>query len=188
MKTYENMADLVRDVSGDSEAGDQLASRLNQQAIVHFLFGMRSANGVSQVEMAKRLGCSQSRISKLENGLDDELTIGEFRNYLRSLEHDIMFVIRKQRWTLAEQIKFHACTIHSCLKKMVALAQRDPTIVDGVTEFHVEAFYNLAMLVVESAKKIPQTADFVPQIVEADQDVHIAPIAKPRQPALAAAL
>jgi transcriptional regulator with XRE-family HTH domain len=188
MKTYENMADLVRDASGDKATGDELAKGLHERAIVHFLFGMRSAKGVSQVEMAKRLGCSQSRISKLENGLDDELTIGDFRHYIRSLDHDVMFVIRKQPWTLVEQIKYHASTIHNCLKKMVSLAQRDPAIVNGVSHFHVEAFYNLSKIVVESASRIPQTAECAPQIIEAGEEDEAPPPISPRQPQLAAAL
>jgi predicted XRE-type DNA-binding protein len=169
MKTYQNMADLARDISDDPQVGEQLAKGLNEQAIVHFLYGMRSAKGVSQKEMSLKLECSQSRISKLENSQDDDVTIGDLRRYLRILDHDVMFVIRRQRWTLVEQIKFHACMIHNCLKRMVSFAEHDPTIRDGVSSFHVEAFYNLVKIVLSSAKNIPQSAQIIPQIVEADQ-------------------
>jgi transcriptional regulator with XRE-family HTH domain len=163
-----SVADLVRAASGDHELAERVAEDARRNAITHFLFGIRSSRGVSQAEMAAKLGCSQSRVSKLENGEDDELRLGDLRSYLRCLDHDLMLVICPRQWTLAERIKFFACNIRSCLKRMVGLAEKDATIRDGVSHFHVEAFHNLVKIVLDSARNVPQDPEPVPPIIQAD--------------------
>lgn len=157
-KTYRNIVDLVRDAGGDDSFSKDLASHLAARRIAHFLFGLRSAQGVSQQQMAQRLKCSQSRISKLENADDADWTLGELRQYLQALDRDVQVVVTPRHWRIVDQIKFHAATIRRCLERLVGLARSDKKIGRGVQSFHVEALYNLMTLVAESARNLPADA------------------------------
>jgi transcriptional regulator with XRE-family HTH domain len=158
----------VRAASGDPELAASVEADAQRKAIVHYLFGLRSARGISQAEMAKRLDCSQSRISKLENSEDDDLRLGDLRQYLRVLDHELMLVIGKRHWTLVEQVKFFALSIESCLRSMVGLAEKDTRIRDGVSQIHVETFDNLVKIILQSAQNVPQSPQPVPTLIHAD--------------------
>ena len=45
----------------------------------------RNKVGLTQAGLAKRMGCTQSRISKLEDSVDAELTLGEIDTYCAAL-------------------------------------------------------------------------------------------------------
>ena len=58
----------------------------NETRVVDYLVRLRQAAGITQEDMAKALGVTQSAISKLESGTDLELTLGEIRGYARATE------------------------------------------------------------------------------------------------------
>src|SRR5690606_20924598 len=110
--------------------------------IVHHLFGLRSSQGVSQATMAERLSCSQSKISKFENGEDGEISLQELTDYLAALDRGVMLFFYRRSQKTMEQIKFHALMIKQCLNHMVELAENDESIGDGVYRSHLETLVN----------------------------------------------
>jgi predicted XRE-type DNA-binding protein len=79
-KTYHSVAELIRDIS-DSEFADAFEARLAERRIIKQLMVQRAAKGLSQKDLAERMHCTQSRISKLESSTDGELSIAEVRLY-----------------------------------------------------------------------------------------------------------
>ena len=92
---YTSVAEMVRSVSDDPQFADEFDRRVNSRRLVKHLFALRSAEGLSQKDIADRIGCSQSRISKLESGNDDDLRLADLAAYLRALGLDLCAQVRQ---------------------------------------------------------------------------------------------
>lgn len=172
--TYSSVAEMVADVSTDSAFAKDFADHLSKRNISHYLFGLRSANGVSQKEIAERMNCSQSRISKLESGCDDDWRLGDLKSYLKAIGHDLsLFIAKAHHWKLMDQVKFHVCSTHACLVRLVELAKDDPKMVEGVTVAHIETFVNFIRSFADSAKRLPDIPipEPLPEIIEAEDSM-----------------
>jgi transcriptional regulator with XRE-family HTH domain len=169
-KEYKNVAEMIADVSADAAFARETQEHIDKRFIVHRLYGSRSAKGVSQQEMAERLNCSQSRISKLENSEDEDLRLGDLKRYLDAIGMNLTVFISKKQWRSVEQIKFHAFRIRHILEHLTKLAKDDPEIAKGVQHCHVETLYNLVMLVMDSAQGLPDFPQVLPPLIEADGD------------------
>jgi DNA-binding Xre family transcriptional regulator len=89
---YTSVAEMVRSVSDDQQFADEFDRRVNSRRLVKHLFAMRSAEGLSRKDLADRIGCSQSRISKLESGIDENLRLADLAAYLSALDLDLCLV------------------------------------------------------------------------------------------------
>lgn len=67
---YRRVAEAVRQLSAKTKVIDQLILA-------------RVAAGLTQSQMAVKLRCSQSRISKIEDSQDADLSLGEIQDYAR---------------------------------------------------------------------------------------------------------
>ena len=67
---YRRVADAVRQLSAKTKLIDQLIVA-------------RVAAGLTQAQMAAKLRCSQSRISKIEDSQDADLSLGDIQAYAR---------------------------------------------------------------------------------------------------------
>ena len=84
-KQYKSVAEMARQVAKDKAFSDRLEKRLADRKIVKQLVALRSAKCMSQADIAKAIGCTQSKISKLESGLDIDLRLGDLEGYLDAL-------------------------------------------------------------------------------------------------------
>ena len=132
---------------------------------------MRAAKGLSQKDIADKMDCSQSRISKLESSNDDDIKIGDLHAYLNAIGLDIHGIIAPLNWTAVSQIKFYAMQIKSCLKKLCDLARDDEQIRDGVQRFHIETLVNMTKVIVDSSQGIPASLSLeMPSVMDVDED------------------
>lgn len=84
-KRYKSVIDLVEDIIDDEEFKEELKKDLQDKSLGHKLYGMRCAAGITQSQMAKKMGCNQSRISKLENAGLDSIKVGDMLCYTKAL-------------------------------------------------------------------------------------------------------
>jgi transcriptional regulator with XRE-family HTH domain len=71
----------------------ELEERLKARQLVKMLVVLRARADLSQMELAKRIGCGQSRISKLENGVDSDVSFGDVWEYLQATDHAATFIV-----------------------------------------------------------------------------------------------
>ena len=84
-KKYANIVDMMRDITGDHAFADALADRLSRSRVVTKLVALRAAGGLTQKAVAKKLGCSQGRVSKIESVEDADLSLGALASYAAAL-------------------------------------------------------------------------------------------------------
>ncbi len=152
-KRFKSVSEMTQELSDDQAFADKVDDRLAARQIVRTLFAKRSAKGMSQKDVATKLECTQSRISKLEKGDDKDLRLGDLVAYADAIGLDLNLVLTKQGMTLADQVKYHAFCIKALLDKLAQLAVEsgDPSIAKGVHHFFGEAKYNLGLIVQGSA-------------------------------------
>jgi transcriptional regulator with XRE-family HTH domain len=122
--------------------------------VIKLLIALRALADKSQSDLAKSLGCSQSRISKLESGKDGDLRLEDFHAYLTALGYDMKIVIGKRDQTAFDEVKYHALSIKRLLDHLADLAGDDESMSRGVLKAIGETWYNLAKMLEDSARKV----------------------------------
>ncbi|MEY5026624.1 MAG: hypothetical protein RLZZ244_2152 [Verrucomicrobiota bacterium] len=98
MKTHNNTQNTTRRFESvrelltrpeDKAVRDQFDALTAQTRLVQELTLMRTRAGLSQAQLAAKMGCTQGRISKIESSLDADLTIGIVQAYARATFSDM---------------------------------------------------------------------------------------------------
>lgn len=154
-ETFSDISEVVEQATGDAEFAESVRKQSRSRSVVKFLAAMRAEKNVSQATIAEVMDCKQSKISKLENGYDGSVSLGDLESYAIALDRDVQIVFTERDQGLAARVKFHAFQIRDDFLKLVELAAGDDKISRGLIKFHIEAFLNLALLMQEVANKIP---------------------------------
>jgi transcriptional regulator with XRE-family HTH domain len=172
---FSTVTELAKAAFDDDPAlAEEVEAELSARQVVRALFAMRSARGVSQADIASQLKCSQSRVSKIENGVDAELSLGELEAYSRALGCDLVLTFQKRHSTAVDRVRQHAFAIKRELDELAKLAGDDSALRQGVASFFGEAFFNIVRMISESATSIPTAKDDSPHAcisVEPNEDV-----------------
>lgn len=158
-KRFADVSEMIDSVSDDSSFNEEIQKRIASRQIIKSLVAMRASQGVSQSAIADELGCTQSRISKIENGFDDDLSLRDFSAYARVLGREVHIHCPKRGEGLVDRVKYHAFQMRDALLSLVKLAHRDDKIVEGVAKLHVEAFLNIMHFLQETSSKLPPCPD-----------------------------
>lgn len=156
---HKSVLDMFRSVTDDHElveAAEEVASR---HRIVNKLLAERASLGRSQAEIAGQLGCSQSRVSKMESAGDDDWSLGDLRSYSEAVECDIEIAVVPRNMRPVDRVKCHAFAIKRHMDDMATLAQSDESIAEGVSHFFYEVFVNFAAIIGGAVKALPKRAD-----------------------------
>lgn len=87
--------DQLRDsVMNDKESQEKYNMERDRYQLVKYLKELRKAKGITQKELAQKMGCSQQGISKLEH-YNNNTTLDTFLSYCHYLGIDVFQVIQK---------------------------------------------------------------------------------------------
>ena len=156
-KTYKSVSEMVKNLAGDKAFAENFEKEAANRILANALFNLRCSNGVTQKEMAERIGCTQSRISKLESSGADSIKVSDLVDYAKALDLCVTVTFHPEM-NAVEAVKFHAFEIKKHLEHLATLAHKDDGIFEGVSRFFSEAVHNLVTIVQMSAKKLPKKA------------------------------
>lgn len=155
-KRYTNVSKMLHDLTDDDQFNKEFDERVAQRELVKHLIALRCGKNVSQADVASALGVTQSRVSKIENGVDDDLRFGELKAYARTFGMDIGLVFSDRKRTIVDEVKLHAFRIKHLLDRLAKFAERDEGIAQGIANFFGEAFFNVVKLMQDSASRLPK--------------------------------
>lgn len=172
-KRFSNVNEMVKSISKDASFKKEFEKEFNAKKIVRMLAASRAARGLTQCDLAKKIGCGQPRISKIENGRDDQLKIQDVTDYARALNLQISAVFNPKRESAVDEIKHHAFEIKNRLEYLAVLAKKDDAIYEGVSGFYGEAFINMLKIFEHAIGKLPknkkgQDADLIEVFTDLD--------------------
>lgn len=79
------LEDFLRDRPVDRHAIDEAKENMMAQVRAHRLRELRESAGLTQSDVAQRLGVSQRQVSKIERGEIETTKLGTIRNYLSAI-------------------------------------------------------------------------------------------------------
>lgn len=151
---YKTVEELMA-ASGVSAETQNAVSELEKESrLTGQLAVLRTAAGITQELMAEKLGCTQSCISKLECGMDDDITLKQLRTYAEATGERIGLTVGKPL-NHVEAIKLHAQGIHHHLQALAKLAHQDRELEAGIQRFYSEALFNMFGIIAKCQKDMP---------------------------------
>lgn len=117
-KQFSSVVDMIRSISTNKKRAEQTIRHIEERNVISFLIGQRVVDDLSQSEMAAKMGCTQSKISKLESGRDNDISLGDLNAYVQSLGFELMINLGKKDRTLVQQINAHTTAIRNQLTRL----------------------------------------------------------------------
>ncbi len=151
---YKSVLEMVKGISGDSSYKELVANQIKGRSLAKFLFYLRCDQDLSQNQLAKKIGCSQSRISKIEHSHDRDLTIQDLLDYGKALNIQLEIGYRHSSVKITDLIKYHAFKIKTYLDRLSNLAKDDEVLVKALKMFHIEALFNIGKIITDSLGRL----------------------------------
>jgi hypothetical protein len=157
-KAYASVSELVHD-SGNSEFAAEFEAYQSERRLVNCLTTIRCVNEIGQVELSERMGCTQSKVSRMETSRDADLNFGDIVAYARGLKQTVHLMFSPESMNAVDHIRFHFSCINGILESLISLAGDDEVICNGVERVAV-GFVQGAVAAVE------QTLDRLPHRIQ----------------------
>jgi len=144
-QTFNSAAEAFAALGGNEHHKERIQDEVDRSRLVDSLIQMRLRKGISQKQLAERMKCTPSKISRLEAGSDAALKIGDLRDYVLGLNIGMAIIFEDQDLPVAEQIKQHVFSIHDKLERLVKIAATsdgDKEIIDKINQFYKEVLFN----------------------------------------------
>lgn len=85
-KTYSDVNKMVKDISSDKKFKEETLEYLSHRTLARFLSTLRCSAGFTQKDMAEKIGCSRSKVSKLESSPDEKITVKDLIQFGQALD------------------------------------------------------------------------------------------------------
>ena len=152
-KKINSVSDLLKDLGFDDDIRNSINKKIEDHSLGKGLTILRTKADLSQEEMAKKMGVSQSRISRLEYASNDQIKLGDLNKYVAALGYETTLVISKPQ-NIAQKIKNAYNQLSALLTELQKYAVEDEAILQGIAKFELEAthnLFNLASALLESS-------------------------------------
>jgi transcriptional regulator with XRE-family HTH domain len=153
-KRYGSVTEMVNEIIEDDDFCREFERASADRTLSATLFAMRCKQGLTQAELAKRMGCAQSRISKLENAGTAGVRVSDLVAYAQALGLQLSVGFLSEM-NAAERVKYHALEIKRSLDHLAELAHEDSAIFEGVKKFYAEYLENVVRLFEDSVDRLP---------------------------------
>ncbi|MEI8310731.1 MAG: transcriptional regulator [Verrucomicrobiota bacterium] len=184
-RRYASVTDLLKGESVSAGVGRQVESLAAETRVVQQLVQLRARAGLTQSELAKKIGCTQSRISKVEASRDENIPLGVIRDYVKATDSRISLVCGKPV-NHVEAVKSHAFSIKRHLESLADLAKKHDELEPHIQGFFGEAFFNILGILSECQDQMPKSRqDFEMRLTNLSPQT--APVTKTRHAMLAGA-
>lgn len=155
-KKFRSVREMIEETATDQDFKEKILKELDNIRLSKFLIVLRCKNNLTQKQIAEKIGCTQSRVSKIESSYDADLSVADLIDYAKALNLKLEVGYRKPSAKIVDLIKYHANKISEYLNQLVEIAENkeDEVIEEGVVKFLKEAYLNLNLMVLEPFSKI----------------------------------
>jgi len=155
-KQFSSVLDMLKDTSDDKSFVKSFEELLNSKQIAKTLFSLRCRTNLSQEDVAKKMNCTQGKVSKIENSKDFDLSIDDLVKYCSAVNMRLEIGFSDLRMAMVDRVKYHYFKLKSLLDTMHEMAKGDDPMEKGVEKFTKEAFFNISFGLLECVQKVSQ--------------------------------
>lgn len=144
-KVVASAAEAAAILSGEPGAGDRVKRLSGESWLVDQLAAARTEKGITQRELARRMGCSAAKVCTLESSVDRNVRLGDLVKYVNAMGMDVSLAFEDKGLPAAEQIKRSVFAIHDRLNALAELAGKvsdDQSIIRKIHEFYGQVLMN----------------------------------------------
>jgi len=157
-RRYASVSELLHKEKVSKGVRAEVSALNAQTVVVRQLASLRAHAGMSQTELAKKIGCTQSRISKIEASKDEDITLSVIRDYVQATESQLGLFCGKPV-SHVEAVKNHALSIRRHLESLADIAQKHDELDPHIQGFFGEAFFNILNILAECQSQLPKGRD-----------------------------
>ena len=168
-KKFKSVLDMVQGLSADPTTTTAFQQKVQSRMVISRLIALRIKQGVGQDAIAQAMNCTQSRVSKLENGLDSALTLQDLDAYMRVLKLEVSLFIRSEGDSLVDVVKSHAFQMMACLQQIKDLSQDDKVMEHGAALAYVETLMNMTTMILQQGASLPQFQSAMNGLMQSQQ-------------------
>lgn len=157
-KSKNTAVSVLADICDDQTLSAEVERELRETRFATMMVENRVRKGLTQKDIADRMGVSSSTVSRLENSRDAELQYGEVESYLKALDLDLSVTVFDKNMSTTDWIKYNVFEIQRLLEHLTTIAKEcndDPTIVDGISKFRGEVLFNFLVKYQSSGEGFP---------------------------------
>ena len=164
-RRYGSVLDLMKGEGLTPEVQEKYKEIDNATRVVDQLALIRQAACITQEQMGTALGLSQSAVSKLEAGRDEDLTLGIIREYSKATGQRIGLMVGKPM-NHVESVKACARGIQYHLSALAGLAHQDDELEREIAAFFGEAFFNLLDILAKVHHELPNGKEYEVRLLQ----------------------
>ena len=147
---------LAAELGCEKETAELVYQRIQARRLVKMLTAERVRHNLSQKEIAAKMGCSESKISRMESSNDVDLNFGDILAYARAAGINMSVLFDDSTLPNATRIKHCVFAIASMLQHLTDLAKdEDDSIRNAINKFQVEVLMNFLIKYRESGAALP---------------------------------
>jgi transcriptional regulator with XRE-family HTH domain len=156
-KRFASVSALVKATLEDKGQAEAICQKIAGAQIVNAMIRTRAAAGMTQADVAQKMSCTQSAVSKLEHSSDADLTLQDIASYLRATGGRLNIGVGKQP-SRVERIKELATGLKHELEALADLSSKsdDPSIRQSINGFFGEAWFKLFSILCTTTSKLPK--------------------------------
>ena len=178
-RKYTNVTEMMDGLKTSKTVKNSVEKETKGKMLAHYLFTLRCANKMSQKDIAKKLKCSQSKISKVESSYDTDLAVQDLIGYAAACDLELSIGFRNKNIKIVDLIKFHTFQIQAYLNQLRELEKADDSMIDAILDFHEAAEFNLNRIVRKSKSLLGANKKIEKKIGK--EEIHISPPLSQRQ-------
>ena len=134
-KKMKDFAARAADFLGDATIADEVVAAQNATKTARSLARERAKRGLSQKEVALRMGISQSKVCRMEDSLDADLSYGDIESYAHALGLDVSLFYDAVNASKETRAANFANAIADMIDKLRALLSVDSRYGDAIDRF-----------------------------------------------------
>lgn len=135
MAEYKDYAAKVAAAMGTPEIADELVKEHQATGIADYLCKERNRQGLSQRDVAKRMGVSASKICRIEDSYDRDLAYADIMAYAAALGVEPQLAFENPNASLAERSEGLVYRIADLLQKLKKLVPESGLRQDVIDDF-----------------------------------------------------
>ena len=107
-------AKILHDPKVETKINDDLA----RSQLIDWLVMERCKHDMSQSDVAKKMGVSVSKVSRLEDAYDDDLRLGELKDYSTAIGVKMSMFLSDEKLPIADRVKHCVFRISEMLARL----------------------------------------------------------------------
>ncbi len=166
---YLSLGDMLLDLAG-ADLADRFLEWRKKTSLARRLFRIRNQIGLSEEEVAERLGWSKKRVENFERKEMRQINFEDFGNYTQAIDIGVgLLFYRGEDSPIVARIKHHVNETQKLLNALVEQAEGDEKISKEMEKFlDDEYFLRIATIYAEALLRLDQDlnekSDFLTEI------------------------